>query len=162
MTRLSTLELSKSGLKFSAGHFTIFSATEREKLHGHNYTVYAALTTAIGDEGLNFDYRHYVQILKDICKEINHYFLLPSKSKFLEISEENDYYQVKFDKDVIPFLKKDAMLLPITNITVEELSNWFLTKLIDASQDLKKHAIQSITIKVSSSPGRSGSATWNS
>ena len=43
MTQLTTIELSKEYLKFSAGHFTVFSATERERLHGHNFSV-SALT----------------------------------------------------------------------------------------------------------------------
>ena len=40
--RTTTLELYKEEMKFSAGHFTIFSATERENLHGHNFSVYVA------------------------------------------------------------------------------------------------------------------------
>ncbi|EQD50251.1 hypothetical protein B1A_13514, partial [mine drainage metagenome] len=32
------VDLSKERMKFSAGHFTVFSASERENLHGHNFT----------------------------------------------------------------------------------------------------------------------------
>ena len=44
---LIRIELSKEYLNFSAGHFTIFSATERENLHGHNFQVRGAVTAAI-------------------------------------------------------------------------------------------------------------------
>ena len=47
MTRLSTIEIYKENMKFSAAHFTIFSDTHREHLHGHNYTAHVALTTEI-------------------------------------------------------------------------------------------------------------------
>ena len=39
-TYVTTVELQKESMKFSAGHTTIFSATEREPLHGHMYQVY--------------------------------------------------------------------------------------------------------------------------
>ena len=39
MTRLTTLHITKEVHKFSAAHYTIFTATERERLHGHNYFV---------------------------------------------------------------------------------------------------------------------------
>ena len=41
MTDLCTLYIDKESHKFSAAHYTIFSATERERLHGHNYSVSA-------------------------------------------------------------------------------------------------------------------------
>ena len=34
-----TIRLAKENMKFSAAHFTIFSASERERLHGHNFRV---------------------------------------------------------------------------------------------------------------------------
>ena len=34
MEELTTIEIDKENLKFSAAHFTIFSGTERERLHG--------------------------------------------------------------------------------------------------------------------------------
>jgi hypothetical protein len=46
------------------------------------------------------------------------------------------------------------------NITVEELSYWFLGHLIADKHDLEKNLIQKIKVKVSSSPGQFGSAQW--
>ena len=51
-------------------------------------------------------------------------------------------------------------ILPVVNITVEELSNWFLQHLIEDKQELKKNAIEKIIIKVSSSAGQYGSSQW--
>lgn len=59
VTRLATIELFKESLKFSAGHFTVFSSTDRENIHGHDYRVHTSLTTLVEDEGLSFDYRFY-------------------------------------------------------------------------------------------------------
>ena len=53
---LATIEIAKDYLNFSAGHFTIFSASERENLHGHNWRVGCEIETPIGEDGLCFDY----------------------------------------------------------------------------------------------------------
>ena len=51
MARLTTLYIDKEAHKFSAAHFTIFTATERERLHGHNYSVSARIVAPMGDNG---------------------------------------------------------------------------------------------------------------
>lgn len=161
MATLSTIELYKENMKFSAGHFTIFSENKREKMHGHNYTVYAAITTLVTKNGLSFDYRFYKDKLLTLCRQLNESFLLPNQSPFLTIEEKGDYYYARFHREKIPFLKSDVTLLPVTNVTVEELSKWFISQLITDKNELSKNAIRAITIKVSSSPGQSGSAQWN-
>ena len=37
--KTTTIGLQKKNMKFSVGHFTIFSATKRERLHRHNFNV---------------------------------------------------------------------------------------------------------------------------
>ena len=51
MSQLATLHIDKQAHKFSAAHFTIFSETDRERLHGHNYGVSARIVAAMGDNG---------------------------------------------------------------------------------------------------------------
>ena len=47
MSQLATLHIDKQAHKFSAAHFTIFSETDRERLHGHNYGVSARILSLI-------------------------------------------------------------------------------------------------------------------
>lgn len=157
---LTTIELFKEDMKFSVAHFTIFSATQRERLHGHNYQVRAAITANVDPAGLTFDYREYKQKLRSLCRELNEYTLLPTQSPHLKITEEQNYYHCSFNKEVIPFLQSDVKLMPLANITVEALSQWFLKKLIKDKSSLQSHCIQKIVISVSSGPGQSGSATY--
>ena len=49
--KLGRIEIAKQALNFSAAHFTIFSATEREDLHGHNWQVECELTSTIDANG---------------------------------------------------------------------------------------------------------------
>lgn len=157
---LSTIELQKESMKFSAGHTTIFSATEREPLHGHHYTVYLALTNWVSEEGMTFDYRFYKKKIRELCAHLNQTFLMPMYSPHLTRSEDKDYYYFTFNHKKIPFLKEDVTLLPVVNITVEELSRWFIVELIKDKEELERHKIQKIVVKVYSGPGQSASHEW--
>lgn len=161
LPRQSTVELFKEDMKFSAGHFAIFSSEVRENLHGHNYNVHASYTTIIGDVGLAFDYRFYKNKLRDICDSLNEIVLMPGNCKYLKIEDADKYYHVHFNGEVIIFLKRDLKILPVTNITVEELSNYILTQVLEDQAELDQNKIQKIEVKVFSGPGQCGSATWN-
>lgn len=161
MTRTASLEIHKDELAFCAGHFTIFSATEREHLHGHNYNVSVAFELEVGSNGLSFDYRHYKRKLKSLCDEIDSYFLLPDHSPFLKIEDLGDYLTAEFNHKKIPFLKEDVKILPVTNITIEELANWFLQNITRDERELAQHGIHAITIKVFNGPGQSSGASFS-
>jgi 6-pyruvoyltetrahydropterin/6-carboxytetrahydropterin synthase len=161
MSYLTTIELQKESMKFSAGHTTIFSATEREPLHGHMYTVYLALTTEVLDDiGMTFDYRYYKKRIQELCRHLNQTFLMPQLSPFLTFAEDDEYYYFTFNHKKIPFLKEDVTLMPLTNITVEELSRWFINELIEDKQELDRHRIERLVVKVFSAPGQSASHEW--
>ncbi len=155
MSRLTVVEIEKEENSFSAGHFTIFSATEREDLHGHNYYVSLALTVMIDDNGLAFDYRVYKQKLQSLCKLLDRHFLLPSQSKYLKLEDTGDMWIAHYGQERIPFLKRDVVILPITNVTIEELSYWFLEQLLEDKQMLSQHGIKDIKVKVFNGPGQS-------
>lgn len=155
--RLAIVELHKEENGFSAGHFTIFSATEREDLHGHNYYVGVALQVILNDNGLAFDYRIYKRKLQALCKMLDRRFLLPSQSKYLKLEDTGDMWVAHFSDERIPFLKRDVVILPIYNVTIEELSHWFLQQLTLDKEELKNHGIQDVTVKVFNGPGQSGS-----
>lgn len=157
---LTTVELQKESMKFSAGHTTIFSATEREPLHGHMYTVYLALTTWVEENGMTFDYRYYKERIYKLCRFLNQTFLMPQFSPFLQFSEDDEHYYFTFNHKKIPFLKEDVTLMPLTNITVEELSRWFVEELIKEKAELDRHRIEKIVVKVFSAPGQSASHEW--
>jgi 6-pyruvoyltetrahydropterin/6-carboxytetrahydropterin synthase len=161
MLEITTIELTKENMEFSAGHFTIFSPTKRERLHGHNFRVAAKIEAEVAsDRGMAFDYSVYKTIIKGLCDQLDSYFLLPSHSPYLKIEEEADYYFAYFHQDKIPFLKKDVLLLPLRNISVEELARWFVEKLASDKATLEKYQVVGIYVQVFSGPGQSACASW--
>lgn len=159
MLRSTVIELYKEQHEFSAGHFTIFSATDREDLHGHNYSVSLKLHVISGETGLEFDYRFYKKKLQSLCQILNRRFLLPSLSPYLKLEETETMWLAHFNNEKIPFLKRDVFILPIHNVTLEELSHWFLAELMQNVNEMKAHQITQISVKVFNGPGHSGEAS---
>jgi len=160
MERLTTIYIDKESHKFSAAHFTIFSATERERLHGHNFAVSARIVAPVDDNGLTGDYAVYKAQLKKLCDTFDEFTLIPSNSPYLEVSEEGDYYRVVHDKDVLLLLKADTQVIPVRNTTVEDLSDFLLGILVEDKAFLETQDIREIEVLVSSGPGQTGSAVW--
>lgn len=158
--RLSTIELNKEAMNFSIAHFTIFNETEREDLHGHNYQVECKATAPLSSTGLLFDYAVLKRLLRTMCDEIDEKMVLPSLSPYLEIEQGNDYTYGIFNGERIPFLARDLIILPIANSTVEELSHYFLGKVLN-HPELADAGIVELTVKVMSSPGQGASAHWS-
>ena len=155
----SRIELAKQAFNFSIGHFTILSATTRENLHGHNFQLMCDVTAPLPADGLVFDYGILKGLLKGLCDELDETMVLPEKSPYLKIEKDVGYVVAVFNGERIPFLDRDITILPITNVTVEELSHYFLRELLK-HPDLQHRGIVELSVKVSSSPGQSGVATW--
>lgn len=158
--RLTTLELYKEDMKFSAGHFTIFSATERERLHGHNFRVHVIITAEILANGMCFDYVIYKKRIRELCDKWDEYMILPTKSPHLQIEQTDTHIYALFNGERIPFLASDVLLLPIANATVEEFSRLMLESLTGDIQELTDFGIHALTVKVYSGPGQSGASSW--
>ena len=157
--KLGRIEIAKQALNFSAAHFTIFSDTEREDLHGHNFQVECELTSPIDSNGLIFDYALIKKVVKELCDEIDEKTLLPERSPFLRIEEDGPYLVAVYHNERIPFLHRDVVTLPISNSSVEELSHYFLDRLLNHAE-IARQDIREMTVKISSSPGQKGTATW--
>ena len=158
-TRYATIEVAKEALNFSAAHFTIFSATDREDLHGHNFQVACEMTAELSEAGLMFDYSIVKRAIRALCDEIDEKVLLPEQSPHLAIEHEEDYVIALFNGERIPFLPRDVLTLPIANTTVEEFSKYFLEK-IRALPAFEGFGVSRLRVKVASSPGQWGIAEW--
>ncbi|MFT7133678.1 MAG: 6-pyruvoyltetrahydropterin/6-carboxytetrahydropterin synthase [Cyclobacteriaceae bacterium] len=159
ITRLTTVEIAKQALNFSIAHFTIFSATNREDLHGHNFQLECKVTAPLAEDGLLFDYGILKKLLRALCDEIDEQVILPGHSPYLQLSNDDGYIIAHFNGERIPFLPRDVTVLPIANTTVEEFSHYFLEKLKNDTL-IQQNAIVALSVKVSSSPGQYGIADW--
>lgn len=159
VTRLVRIDIAKEAMNFSAAHFTIFSATERENLHGHNFRLGCAVTAPVGDDGLCFDYAIIKRKLKALCDTLDERMLLPAHSPHLRVDQDDAEVRAHYAGELLRFLPRDVIVLPVANITVEALSGYFLALMLDDPQfaGLPIHALE---VRVSSGSGQWGISEW--
>ena len=158
---LATIDIAKEDMHFSAAHFTVFSARERENLHGHNFFVAATATGPVGADGLCFDYAMLKTRLRALCDSLDETVLLAARSPHLRIETDERHHAVYFADEQLVFLRRDATLLPLRNVTVEELAHWFMRSLTE-DDALAGLPIDSLNVRVSSGPGQWAGVVWQS
>ncbi len=153
MDRTVIIEIKNQYLHFSVAHFTIFSATERERLHGHNFSLKAKVKSKVQSNGLAFDYQKLKTCLYQICQSLDEFTLIAQNSPHLIIVEEGDYYAVHFNGEKILLLITDTLLLPITNVSLEELGRFIIEQLRN-NESFNRLAIERLEVEVASGPGQ--------
>ncbi len=142
------LFLNRDYLTFSCAHFVI-GENFYEPLHGHNYKILINVYGTQGKDNMVINFHDIKKILKPFVDSLDHYVLVPSKNKFLEITEKDEQVIIKIphlDKEYeLP--KSDVVLLPIENTTVEEMSHYFV-QLLAQSDEIKRENISQVTVTV--------------
>lgn len=156
---MTTIRIRNPSLNFNAGHFTIFSATEREDLHGHSFFLSGEFSGPIDDNGLAFDYQIAKKIMRKLCASLDEKVLLPEHSPYLTLGKKDGYVTATFDTETMMFLPRDVLVLPLRNITLEELSRYGLEQLRDDAQ-LGELSIDAMTLRVSTGQGQSAATHW--
>eukprot|EP01084_Bolivina_argentea_P099973 179620_1 len=154
--RTATIEICKEDIKFSCAHVTIFSDSEREMIHGHTFSLCCNINGKVGSNGMMIDYKIIKAFLRNICNEWDEKFLIPTDSMYLSINENGQYFDIVFNNEkIMQILKKEVILLPIRNITGEELSN-YLSKYLENNlmQYIDNGDISKISVSVSASKGQ--------
>lgn len=130
-------------------------------MHGHNFGVAATLTAPVDENGLCFSYGIFKAKLKRLCDELDEFLILPLLSPHLNISDEGEFYAVQFNDEFMRFLKSDTRVLPLRNVTIEELARYLLDRLLsdDAVEEIS--SIQRASVRVCSGPGQSASCSWS-
>ncbi|MCE9668094.1 6-carboxytetrahydropterin synthase [Myxococcus stipitatus] len=162
MPRTTTIELHKEEMKFSAGHFTIFSATERENLHGHNFTVYVAITGEVTENGMLSDYKPMKRAIIERCHGWNETFMLPGRSPHLRLeTDAKGNVAAHFNGETLHFLARDITVLPVENVTLEELARVFGEELVGDGSALRRDRVSRLVVKCASGPGQWSSWEWS-
>lgn len=126
------IDLHKESFKFSVSHFTIFSKTSAERLHGHNYYVRVrAVVSKINPKlGMAFDFNVLKPHVRELCEELDERVLIPERSPYLKLKKNKKEIEVLFQKKRYVFPLSDCKLLSVANITTEELSRVFCERLL--------------------------------
>ncbi|MBY9005130.1 MAG: 6-carboxytetrahydropterin synthase [Candidatus Lokiarchaeota archaeon] len=133
-------------VKFSACHF-LKEHPKCSRLHGHNYYVSVEMSADLDENFFVVDFMELKEKLKQIIEPLDHYILVPTKSKEIKVTEMGDSIEVIMSSKKYVFPKTDVCLLPLPATTSEILAKFIYDKLKNIYKSKR------ITVKVGESKG---------
>jgi 6-pyruvoyl tetrahydropterin synthase/QueD family protein len=134
--------IERGNLGFSSAHFITFEG-QCEPLHGHNYGVRVEVEGALTPDGYVLDFVVLKNIVRALCKEWDHRFLLPLDNPNLRLTAHENAWEVVFEGPLTHgaassdgvtryLLPKSAVIaLPIANATAEQLARQLTRRIVD-------------------------------
>ena len=120
-----SIELEKQAHKFSAAHFLIFPDGTAERLHGHNYRVFVEIEAQLSDHGLVLDFILVKPVIKELVDELDEHWLIPGEHGVLTAERRDDgVVEVRFGDRYYAAPEEDVIILPLNNISAENLATW--------------------------------------
>ncbi|TMF10641.1 MAG: 6-pyruvoyl tetrahydropterin synthase family protein [Chloroflexi bacterium] len=153
MTYRITLE--RNTLRFAAAHFTTFGG-ECEPIHGHNYDVFVEVEGELSADSWVLDFSETKRRVAAICEELDHRFLLPTKSRSLGIEERDGEYEIAFGDRRYVLPESDVAALPIDNSTAERLAEWLNVRIRAVLSASGASNVGRVTVGVEEAPGQAG------
>lgn len=138
-------------LKFSSAHFITFGG-KCERLHGHNYGVLVEVEGTLNDDKLVFDFTILKRLTREICKKLNHRFLLPMNNPHLMLGEMADGWEILFQDKRYFFPHSDIIELPLDNSTAERLAEYICNELLTLLAEYNTANLRTITVGVEEAP----------
>jgi 6-pyruvoyltetrahydropterin/6-carboxytetrahydropterin synthase len=141
--------IERGNLGFSAAHFITFEG-QCEPLHGHNYGVRVEVEGELTPDSYVLDFVVLKNIVRALCKEWDHRFLLPLNNPHLRLTEHEDAWEVVYNgplthgaaaRDGVTryLLPKAAVVpLPIDNATAERLAQQLARRIADRLREADK------------------------
>ena len=121
--------LDSTEIKFSACHF-LKEPDQCSRLHGHNYYVSVEISDKLDNNYFVVDFIELNKKLSEIISPLDHYILIPEKSKNLKINNEDDYsVEIIASGKRYIFPRTDVFFLPLPATTSELLAKYIHTKL---------------------------------
>ncbi|HEY0254541.1 MAG TPA: 6-carboxytetrahydropterin synthase [Kofleriaceae bacterium] len=148
------ISIAREQYKFSCAHMTVFADGTKERLHGHNYTVAIAVEVASIELSHMVPFAPIKKELAELCAAWKEHVLIATANPHLKILRDTAT-EIDFtlcgDHYVLP--RKDVLLLPIDNISVEALAAHIALLLAP-----KLPPVLAIEVTVEESPGQGASA----
>lgn len=148
---LRKVKVEGGNLRFSSAHFITFGG-KCERLHGHNYGVLVEMEGTLSEDKLVFDFTVLKAIMRELCRRLNHRFLLPMHNPHLEITEQADAWEIHFGQKCYVFPREDVVALPIDNSTAERLAEYLCLELRKELAAYHTANLQTIMVGVEEAP----------
>ncbi|MFX0164109.1 MAG: 6-pyruvoyl tetrahydropterin synthase family protein [Promethearchaeota archaeon] len=120
--------LDSTEIKFSACHF-LKEPDQCSRLHGHNYYVSVEISDKLDNNYFVVDFIELNKKLSEIIRPLDHYILIPEKSKDLKINNDDESVEIFASGKRYLFPRSDVFFLPLPSTTSELLAIYIHNKL---------------------------------
>ena len=150
------LLIAREQYKFSCAHMTVFPDGTKERLHGHNYQLGAAIEVSDVALANMIPFAPIKAALAQVCEAWKERVLLAELCPQLEIVSRDDReVEIRLCGDRYVFPARDALFVPVDNITVEALATHVCQLLRDRLAGvLAAPHVLALEVTVSESPGQ--------
>ena len=159
MAKSYRVKLEKEHLIFSAAHFITFAGNVCERIHGHNYRVYAEVQAQLDENQYVIDFIALRDTLKEITASLDHHVLLPTTHEQIQVTADEKEVLVTFEDRRWVFPLDDCILLPVSNTTAELIADYIATELLRRLADQGVTNIEMLEIGVDENEGQWGIVT---
>lgn len=147
------LRLAKEDFKFSTAHFTVFSSSSAEDLHGHNYRVRVEIAGGTLDQhGLLMEVGPVKSAIRRLCAELDASTILPERSSMVRVASAGGEVEVRYGARVYRLPEAGVRILAIRNTSIEELAIWFWGRL---APSLRGTSAEELAVEIEETAGQS-------
>jgi 6-pyruvoyl tetrahydropterin synthase/QueD family protein len=150
------IRVERNRLRFAAAHMATFGG-DCEPLHGHNYDVLIEIEGQLNDDAWVLDFGLVKRLAREICKRLDHRFLLQRGSRLLQAEEVDGNWILRCGAREYRLPSSDVCALPILNSTSEQLSAWFHGQLAAELRRMGIANIRRLSVGIEEMPGQ---AAW--
>jgi 6-pyruvoyltetrahydropterin/6-carboxytetrahydropterin synthase len=157
------IHIARERYKFSCAHMTVFPDGRKERLHGHNYYLSVEIELSDARFATMVEFGPLKEAMAALCEEWKERLLLASANPHYEVLAD-DGVELEFrlcgERYVVP--RRDALLLPIDNISVEALSAHaaeLLVARLTLTRTLTRPPVVGLWVGVAENPGQ-GASTY--
>lgn len=140
--------IERGNLGFSAAHFITFDAHTAEPLHGHNYGVRVEAQGELNTASYVLDFVALKNITREVCKPLDHQFLLPRLSHHLQITEHPGEWEIRFGSQRYLLPASSVTPLPVENATAERLAEYLAGRILERLDALGAANLTRLTVGV--------------
>ena len=153
-----SIEIEKEYLKFSSAHFLIFPDGSAERLHGHNYRVFAEVEGSLTRFGLVIDFQHIKPVIRDLCDELDEHWIVPGEHPELTVERLPDgSTEVRYRERRYVAPSEDVLVLPINNTSAENFAAYLGRELLSRlGQRFPDLDVRLLRVAVEETPGQRG------
>ncbi len=158
------VRLEKERFVFSAAHFITFGEGVCERLHGHNYHVYAEVHGPLGENQYVIDFIVVRDALQRIVDALDHRVLLPTTHPTIHVDIQGEGGAAEViaahDSRRWVFPRDECVLLPVSNTTAELLAKYIADRLRDLLGEVVVRGISKLEVGVDECDGQWGVYRW--